>query len=181
MERELEVKVLGLDLDALEKKILSLGGKLIAKELQVNTLIDSKNRPIKSYLDGYLRIRETTDLLTDKVNVNLTLKKNINLESIRDNVELNANVEDKDAVLEILKDLGFDDIEVGNKERKSYELNGARFDFDKWDEKTYPFPYMEIEVSSIKHLNEVMTLLEIPQENISTKSIVDLKNELKLL
>lgn len=181
MERELEVKVLGLDLDALEKKILSLGGKLIAKELQVNTLIDSKNRPIKSYLDGYLRIRETTDLLTDKVNVNLTLKKNVNLEGIRDNVELNANVEDKDAVLEILKDLGFDDIEVGNKERKSYELNGARFDFDKWDEKTYPFPYMEIEVSSIKHLNEVMTLLEIPQENISTKSIVDLKNELKLL
>lgn len=181
MERELEVKVLGLDLDELEKKIIALGGKLIAKEVQVNTLIDSKDRPIKSYLDGYLRIRETSDLLNDKVNVNLTLKKNINLEGVRDNVELNAKIEDKEILLQILKYLGFDDIEVGHKDRKSYELKGARFDFDKWDEATYPFPYMEIEVNSIKHLNEMAALLEIPQENISTKSIVELRKELKLL
>lgn len=181
MERELEVKVLGLDLHQLERKIISLGGKLISEELQVNTLIDSKDRPIKSYLDGYLRIRETKDLLTDKVNVNLTLKKNINLEGIRDNVEINAKVEDKEEMLQILEELGFNDIEVGHKKRKSYELNGARLDLDKWDEKTYPFPYMEIEVNNIKHLNEVIALLEIPQENISTKSIVELREELKLL
>lgn len=181
MERELEVKVLGLDLDILEKKIISLGGKLIAKEFQENILIDSNDRPIKSYLDGYLRIRETRDLLEDKTHINLTLKKNINLEGIRDNMELNAEIKDKEMLLEILKELGFKDIEVGHKERKSYRLNGARLDLDQWDEKTYPFPYMEIEVSSIKHLNEIVGLLEIPQENISTKSIVQLRSELKLL
>lgn len=181
MERELEVKVLGMDFHYMEKKIVKLGGKLIAKEHQVNTLIDSKDKPIKSYLDAYLRIRETEDLILNKVNINLTLKKNINLKGIRDNIEISTEIQDKDAMIQILKNLGFDNIEVGEKERKSYELNDARIDFDKWDEKTYPFPYMEIEVKSKKHLNEIISLLEIPQENISTKSIVELRDELKLL
>ncbi|HLR20886.1 MAG TPA: class IV adenylate cyclase [Tissierellaceae bacterium] len=181
MERELEVKVLGMDLDELEDKVKDLGGKLIAKELQENTLIDSKDKPIKSYLDGYLRVRETKDLLDNKVNVNLTLKKNINLDGLRDNIELNAKVEDKEMMIKILDELGFNNIEIGHKERKSYRLKEARIDFDKWDERTYPFPYLEIEVKDRKHLNEIITLLEIPQENISTKSIVELRNELELL
>jgi adenylate cyclase class 2 len=84
-------------------------------------------------------------------------------------------------MLEILKNLGFDNIEIGYKERKSYELMDARLDFDKWDKDTYPFPYMEIEVKDMKHLNEITKALEIPQINISTKSIIQLRKELKLV
>ena len=36
------------------------------------------------------------------------------------------------------------------------------------------------EVKDFKHLNEVTSALGIPQENISTKSIVQLREELKL-
>lgn len=181
MERELEVKVLGIDLDKLETKIVELGGKLIANEEQINTIIDSKKSPIKSHVDAYLRIRETKDLLNNRSYTNLTLKKNVNLEGIRENIELSTGLQDKDMMLEIFKNLGFDDTQIGYKERKSYELNGARLDLDRWDEKTYPFPYMEIEVESRRHLNEIISLLGVPQVNISTKSIVELKNELKLL
>ncbi|MBC8591337.1 class IV adenylate cyclase [Wansuia hejianensis] len=181
MEKELEVKVLGIDIEDIEKKIISLGGKLIANEVQVNTLIDSKDRPIKSYLDAYLRIRQTKDILNNKDYIYLTLKKNINLEGIRENLELTTEISNKDMMIQILKDLGFDYNEVGHKKRKSYEFMDARIDLDTWDENTYPFPYMEIEVRDIKHLNEVIKYLEIPQENISTKSIVELRKELKLL
>ena len=181
MEKELEVKVLGIDLDQMEKKIISLGGALIAKEQQINTLIDSNDRPIKSKIDAYLRIRETSNLLDNKESTVLTLKKNINKDGLRDNIELNTEINDKETMLEILKDLGFDKIEVGYKERKSYELMSARLDFDCWDKETYPFPYMEIEVKDIKHLNEIIKVLGIPQENISTKSIVELRKELKLV
>lgn len=181
MERELEVKVLGMDLDRLEKKIIALGGELIGKEIQENILIDSKARPIKSYLDGYLRIRETKDLLKDEKRINFTLKKNMDLKGIRDNIEINAGIKDKNKLLKILEELGFDKIERGYKERKSYRLKAGRIDFDKWDERTYPYPYVEIEVDSRKHLNDIISLLEIPQENISTKSIVELRKELKLL
>lgn len=181
MERELEVKVLGMDLEEMEKKVISLGGTLIAKEIQTNTLIDSSKSPIKGYLDAYLRIRETQDLLKDEEITFLTLKKNIDKNGLRENIELTTEVNDKEMMLEIFKDLGFDKIEVGYKERRSYEFMESRLDFDKWDMNTYPFPYMEIEVRDMEHLQEVIRILEIPQENISTKSIVALRKELKLV
>ena len=53
MERELEVKVLGMDFDDLKERVISLGGILISKEEQINTLIDSSDKPIKTYLDAY--------------------------------------------------------------------------------------------------------------------------------
>ena len=181
MEKELEVKVLGIDIKKIEKKIIELKGDLIADEVQVNTLIDSKARPIKESLDGYLRIRETEDQLSGKSKVVLTLKKNIENESLRENIELNSEIEDKETVLEILKNLGFDNIKVGYKERKSYRLNRARIDLDRWDKETYPFPYVEIEVESHENLNEIVDLLEIPRKNISNKSIIELQKELKTI
>lgn len=181
MEKELEVKVLGLDLIDIEKRVVKLGGKLIAKEEQTNTLIDSRARPIKSYLDAYLRIRESRDLLNNEFKTTFTLKKKIRTDGLRENQELNVEIQDKEIMLRILKDLGFNDIELGHKERKSYEFMGARLDFDQWDEKTYPYPYLEIEVKGAKHLNEVLSLLQIPRENVSTKSIVELRKELKLI
>lgn len=182
MERELEVKILGIDLDDMEKKIITLGGRLIGKEKQINTLIDSREKPIKSYVDAYLRIRETQDLLHNEKSTEFTLKKSIdNDNGLRDNIELTTEIKDKEMLLEILKNLGFDNIEVGFKERKSYEFMEARLDFDQWDKETYPFPYMEIEVKDMKHLNEITKSLQIPQENISTKSIVQLRKELKLV
>ena len=39
MEKELEVKVLGIDIDVLEEKIIKLKGQLIADEVQVNTCL----------------------------------------------------------------------------------------------------------------------------------------------
>ena len=181
MEKELEVKVLGIDIGLIEEKIVNLKGELIADELQVNTLIDSSSNPIKDSVDAYLRIRETKDLLNVKSNVVLTLKKNIKNRELRENIELNSEIEDKDTVLEILKNLGFNKVEVGHKKRRSYMLKGARIDLDEWDKETYPYPYMEIEVEDIKKLNEIVALLEIPQENISNKSIVELRRELKLI
>lgn len=181
MTKELEVKILGMDLSLLEVKIISLGGKLIADEKQVNTLIDSNLNPIKNNLDAYLRIRETEDLLKDKNKTVLTLKKNIKNPKLRENIELNTEVKDKEIMLSILKNLGFDKIEIGYKKRRSYILNDARVDLDTWDKDTYPYPYMEIEVKDAHHLEAIVTLLEIPQENISNKSIVELKEDLKLL
>ncbi|HZJ98594.1 MAG TPA: class IV adenylate cyclase [Tissierellaceae bacterium] len=181
MERELEVKILGIDLEEMEKRVISLGGVLIAKEIQTNTLIDSSESPIKTKVDAYLRIRETKDLLNNKSDTVITLKKNLSKDGIRDNIELTTEIADKEIMLEILNDLGFDDTEVGYKERKSYELMDARLDFDKWDKNTYPFPYVEIEVRDMNHLNEITKALEIPQGNISTKSIVQLRKELKLV
>lgn len=178
MVKELEVKILNIDLEEMEKLIISLGGTLIAKEMQVNTLIDSTERPIKESINAYLRLRETKDLLNNKSDMTLTLKKIISTEGLRENIEMNSRVENKEAILNIFKELGYDILEEGYKERKSYNLHNARFDLDLWDEKTYPFPYMEIEVESQEDLDKIIQLLGISKDNISTKSIMELKNEL---
>ena len=111
MERELEVKVLGIDLDEMEKRIVSLGGKLIAKEKQTNTLIDSRDRPIKAYIDAYLRIRETKDLIGHEENIVFTLKKSID-KSIN---SLNRNTQEIEAVLNTLTEVDKDTISPNDK------------------------------------------------------------------
>lgn len=179
MERELEVKVLDMDFEQVEQKIISLGGVLIGKEKQINTLIDSREKPIKSYLDAYLRIRETKDLIGNKNSIEITLKKNVSRNGLRDNIELTTEIENKEIMLNILQDLGFHQVDVGYKDRKSYKFLNGRIDFDIWDENTYPFPYMEIEVEDSEHLERIVEALEIPKENISTKSIIRLKKELE--
>lgn len=176
--RELEVKVLNMDLKAMEEKIKSLGGKLIAKENQTNTLIDSKDKCIENNLDSYLRIRETKSSLDATSKYTLTMKKNVERQGIRENIETNVEISNDKAMINILEVLGYFVYQVGLKERTSYILNGARLDLDKWDKETYPYPYMEIEVEHEDQLDAMIKILDIPKENISTKSILELRKEL---
>ena len=92
MVKELEIKVINIDIDEVEKKLKRLNARLISKELQINTLIDSSERPIKSYLDAYLRIRESKDLLTNIETTTFTMKKNIQNVLLRENVEYITNI-----------------------------------------------------------------------------------------
>lgn len=178
--KELEVKVLNMDLNELELKLQGLGAKLISQEVQVNTLIDSKDNFIQNELDSYMRIRETRFTLKDKVKLTLTMKKNINREGIRENIEINTDISDKESMLKILDNLGYKVVSEGYKERTSYELGDARFDLDTWDKDTYPYPYMEIEVKHEDELEEMIKLLDIPKENISLKSILELRKQIKI-
>lgn len=179
MNNELEVKILNIDPEAMEQKIIDMGGKLMARERQTNTLIDSESRPIKSFLDAYLRIRHTQELISGNEFSELTLKKNLRNDFLRENVELNVAIDDEKTMLNILRELGFDKVTVGFKDRKSYSLKGVRLDIDVWDKETYPNPYMEIEVGDEKQLSEILEALRIEPENVSRLSIVELQNRLK--
>lgn len=179
--RELEVKILNIDLNQMEEKIKKLGGKLIAKEVQVNTLIDSKDKYIEKNLDSYLRIRETKSILEDSIKYTLTMKKNVEREAIRENIETNIDISDREAMIKLLENLGYFVYQEGYKERTSYILEGARLDLDTWDKDTYPYPYMEIEVKNQDDLEQMINKLSISKENISTKSILELRKELNTL
>lgn len=178
MAKEIEVKILNVDLDEMEKRLVDIGAKLISKEYQINIIFDSKDNYIENNLNSYLRIRETKNLLTDEVKVNLTLKKNISKDGARENLEVTTEIDDKQSMIYILKDLKYEVIEEGYKNRISYIYENIRFDLDKWDKNTYPYPYMEIEVEKKEDLEKAENLLNIDKDNISTKSIMELKEEL---
>ena len=78
----------------------------------------------------------------------------------------------------ILEKMGINLKYKGNKERISYSYKGQRFDIDIWDEKTYPYPYMEIEFTNQTKIDEILEDLDIDKGQVTTKSISDLISEL---
>src|SRR5699024_2310346 len=179
MAKELEVKVLNIDKKEMEERLVSIGAKYLVKEEQINTLIDTKTKNIENELDSYLRIRETKNLDNGEEQIIFTLKENISREGIRENIEANTFISNKKTLIYILNRLGYEVVEEGYKERISYVYNDIRFDIDSWDEKIYPYTYMEIEVKKIEDLDKAIRLLNIDKEQITTKSIVDLRKELE--
>lgn len=179
--KELEVKILNIDLEEMENKLKELGAELIAKESQVNTLIDSGENYIENKLNSYLRIRESKSALKGTSKLTLTMKESIDREGVRENLETNIDISDREEMIYLLDKLGYQVKDIGKKERTSYLLKGVRFDLDRWDKKTYPDPYMEIEVNNEDELENMIQILEIDKKNISTKSILELRKEKNLL
>ncbi len=178
VELEREVKILNIDIGELEEKLIQLKAELITREEQENILIDSSVNPISSNVDAYLRIRIRRDLITGEEEHIFTLKERGSDGETRVNMEYSTVFEDVKALLTILDKIGYNLIERGYKKRTSYSLKGFRIDLDTWDEATYPYPYAEIEVCDDGDLKSFIEELGIDYENVSTKSIVQLQNEL---
>lgn len=179
MSMEIEIKVLNIDLNEMESKLKKLGAKLASEEYQVNTVIDRRDGYIEKNLNSYLRIRETNNLLTGEDSIKLTLKKNIGKDKSRKNIEITTKIDNKDSMLKILEYLEYQVVQEGHKKRKTYIYENIRFDLDQWDKNTYPYEYMEIEVEKEEDLDKAIGLLNINKEQISTKSIMELKEELE--
>lgn len=179
MSREIEVKVIGIDIDLLEDRLKNIGAELISIEEQKNIILDTKDKLKNSSENSYLRIRETNNKLLNTIDREITFKENISNKKARENIEIESKISDIDSMLKILSILGYDILTIGYKYRKSYMYNNIRFDLDTWDQDTYPESYMEIEVESEEELDRAITLLKIKKENITTDSIVELKKKLE--
>ena len=178
MSKEIEVKVLNIDLEDMENKLIKLNAKLISEEEQRNIIFAPKEKAKTVNSRTYLRIRESKNLLTNKIKTELTLKENVDNMGIRENIETTANIDNIQSMVYILENLGYEINSDGRKHRKSYLYENIRFDLDTWDKSIYPYPYMEIEVEEAQDLHKVIDLLGISPNNISTKSIMELKKEL---
>lgn len=179
MAIELEVKVLNIDKIDLENRLIKLGARLIKKERQVNTIFMGIDEDIEDVGKGYLRIRESKDLETGETKNILMFKKNISQDGFRQNEEIETQVEDRDSMLKILGCLNIHIKHVGEKERISYEFEGIRFDIDSWDKDTYPNPYLEIEVTDSKDIDKAIILLDLNNEDVTTKSLKQLRKEIR--
>ncbi len=182
MNKELEVKVLNINKEKVENRLKEIGAQLVKKEYQINTIFDNKYSMIKNKHNGYLRIRETKDLLTDKTKFTLTLKKHdgISSEGIRQNKEFNTEIANEQSLINILTHLELDIKHKGMKERVSYKYENILFEIDTWDKDTYPYPYLEIEVKRNEDLDKAIQLLKLDRSKVTSKSLGELRAELKL-
>ena len=175
MQREIEVKVLNIDVEEMEEKLLSLGAKKISEEEQTNyTFIPEEGE----FADGYLRIRESK-FEDGKKFIELTFKEFKNSDDFRVNNEYTVNIDSVSVMTSILSKLGIKLEYKGDKKRKSYSYKNQRFDIDIWDKKTYPDPYMEIEFTNQGKIDEIIDDLGVDRDNVTTLSISELRDRLK--
>lgn len=178
---EIELKVLNINKKEIIKKLEKLGAKIISDEQQINTIYDDKKGTISSLnTRSYMRIRETNDKIRRLEKSTFTFKKLITDNGIRKSEEINVSIDSKDNLEKILSYLGFYKKHMGKKHRISYELENIRFDIDEWDKETYPYPYLEIESDDEIAIQKIIKTLNIKEEDISTKSITELRREIGL-
>lgn len=176
MHREIEVKVLNIDVDEIQKKLLDKGAVKISSEYQTNYTYVPKD---KEFENGYLRIRER---IVDgkKEPTELTFKEYAkSRKDVRVNDEYTTEISSASNMAKILEELGVVEQYKGEKERISYSYKGQRFDIDIWDKSIYPQPYMEIEFTNVDLMDEIIEDLEIKKDNVTNDSINDLIEKIK--
>lgn len=180
MANEIEVKVLNIDKEKLEDKLIKIGAKLIKKEIQVNTIFMDIDEDIEEVGRGYLRIRESQNITDGSKRSMITFKRNLSQDGFRENEEIETIIEDKESMVKILSCLNINVKNVGRKERLRYNFKGIQFDIDTWDKETYPYPYLEIEVKDPKDIDKAIELLEIDKNNVTTRSLKELREDIKI-
>ncbi|MBU5669342.1 class IV adenylate cyclase [Peptoniphilus sp. MSJ-1] len=176
MEREIEVKLLDIDINDFEEKLKEIGAQFIKEEDQINITINSTAHKIYKK-KGYLRIRIAKS--GDEVKKYFTFKENISDIKVRDNIEHTTEISDEKELIKILELLDYDKFDKGYKNRKKYTYKNLIIDIDTWDEHTYPNPYVEVEGPSIEEIYDFVDELKINRDNISTMSIQELKKSFK--
>lgn len=175
--KEREVKVLNIDKDEIEKKLINIGAKLIKDENQINYRFDTEDGFLKKTYNGYLRIRITKNLLNGETSNTLTFKRSLQRNTLRTNEETETRISDWQNTAKILEVLGYKQKRPGYKHRRSYIYENITFEIDTWDESTYPKPYLEIEVSSEEDLEIAINLLNLDRSQVTTKPIDELSKE----
>ena len=175
--KEREVKVLNIDKDEIENRLKDIGAVLLKDEEQTNIRFDTEDNFLKKTYNGYLRIRTTKNLLNGKLINTLTFKKSLSRDKMRVNEETETEISNCKETIKILEFLGYNKKRPGYKHRRSYTYENIIFEIDTWDKDTYSKPYLEIEISSEEDLEKAIKLLQLDREQITTKSIDELKKD----
>lgn len=175
--KEREVKVLNIDKEEIEKKLINIGASLIKDENQINYRFDTDDGTLKKTYNGYLRIRITKNLLNGEIKNTMTFKRGLKRDTLRINEETETEISDWESTAKILELLGYKQKRPGYKHRRSYKYENIIFEIDTWDEDTYSKPYLEIEMSSEEDLEKAIVLLDLERSQVTTKPIDELSKE----
>ena len=153
MAHEIETKVLDIDSAVVQRKLRALGAKKIRK----TRLVVDWFRPIgtkEGRDEWYLRIRSY-----DGKRHEITWKaKSQILGTARKHREINFNVTEPKKLTDLFESIGLEKYAHQEKDRTSYTLKKWAFDIDDYPGMS---PFLEIEGTSEKHVNEAIKLLDL--------------------
>ncbi|WP_195970959.1 class IV adenylate cyclase [Clostridium thermobutyricum] len=176
MAKELETRIIDIDLEALRKRLKELNAKKVKVEDQINDIYDfSDGRLLNA--KGYARIRTVYDRLNEKEIIFMTTKKLLSQGKFKEMEENEVIVSDKTMAEGIFKSLGLKLHQSIKKYRESYKLENGLVEIDINDRDFCPFPYIEIETDSEENLETIVSLLGYSMKDTTSKTIYQLIKE----
>ena len=176
--KELETRIIKIDVDAIRKILINNGGVKVKEENQVNDIYDFNDGRLLAK-KGYARIRTIDDLLNNKTVYYMTTKKMLSQDTFKVMEENETIIEDKKAGEGIFKSLGLELHESIKKYRESYKLKDGLVEIDINDKSFCPFPYIEIETDSEEKLEKIVKMLGYEMNDTTSKTIYELIAENK--
>lgn len=174
--KELETRIIDIDVDKIRKIMRNFGAKKVKEEYQINNIYDFEDNRLLND-KGYARIRVTDDRLNNREVVYMTTKKMLSQGTFKEMEENETIVEDKEAASKIFNSLGLSLKQSIKKYRESYKIKDSLIEIDINDKGFCPFPYLEIETSSEENLKEILDLLGYTIEDTTSKTIYELLEE----
>lgn len=141
MPIELEVKLKVAELAPIREKLTHLGAVRVGRYLESNIFFDTEDRTLLAGDQG-LRLRISTDMLTNKRELTLTHKGPRLHGSMKMREETEVGVDNADPAIHLLERLGFLRLLSFEKKRESWKIDGCKVELDE-----LPFlgAYVEIE------------------------------------
>ena len=174
--KELETRIVDIDVDDIRNKLTSLGAEKVKSEDQVNEIYDFEDGRLLA-AKGYARIRTTVDRIQGKETIFMTTKKMLSQDTFKVMEENEIIVDDKEMARRIFTSLGLKLQESISKYRESYKIMDSLVEIDINDKSFCPFPYLEIETSSVEKLEEIVKLLGYTLEDTTSQTIYDILAE----
>lgn len=174
--KELETRVIDIDVDDIRYKMTTLGATKVKAEDQVNEIYDFEDGRLLAS-KGYARVRTTIDRITGKETVFMTTKKMLSQGTFKVMEENETIVEDAEMARRIFKSLGLVLQESISKYRESYKIDDSLIEIDINDQSFCPFPYLEIETTSEEKLEEILKLIGYTLADTTSKTIYEILAE----
>ena len=167
---EIEVKILEVNREELESKLISIGAKKVSQKEVVTLFFDSKDYFFKK-ANSLVRLRKEKDRSI------LTFKKLIDNKKAKIAEEYEVTVSNLGNMKKILESLGLSVQAQMSKLRTSYVFNNVKFEIDKYlDNYNYIPEFLEIEANSIDNILKYARMLGFNIEDCKAWSTLDLIN-----
>ncbi len=156
---EIEVKILDIDREKVEGKLISLGAEKIFDGKVHAFYYDDRRNSIRAN-------RTTLRLRKEGGRSVFTLKADIKNTDAKVREEKEVTVSDFDTMKSILETIGFSPWLEMEKNRTTYVIPGVHFEFDKYmGEHDYIPEFLEIEATDIKTVLKYAELLGFKKED----------------
>lgn len=149
MAEEIEAKILGINIESLEKKLAKLGGERIGEVFFKSITFDYPGFPMDKEA-AWVRLRNNGK------NITLAYKKRLGVKDMAKGMndsgmeEVEIEVSDFKLATEFLLKLGLVIKFSQEKKRITWKKNGVTYDIDTWPKLE---PYLEVEGNSWKEVD----------------------------